>query len=78
LSEIAAGGKNESRIADVNVTIKDARGKSVIERLAGGPVLMARLPAGAYSVTATYDGESKSRQVRVGQRLRTEYFRWPG
>lgn len=64
-------------VADVNVAVKDARGKGVIERLVGGPILITRLPAGAYSVTATYDGKSETREVNVGPRLRTEYFRWP-
>lgn len=64
-------------VADVKVAIQDARGRNVVERLVGGPMLMARLPDGAYSVTATYDGRSQSRQLKVGGRLRTEYFRWP-
>lgn len=65
-------------VANVNVAIKDAHGKPIIERLAGGPIFLARLPAGAYSVVATYDGKSETRQIKVGQRLRTDYFRWPG
>lgn len=64
-------------VANVSVAVKDAAGKNVFEHFADGPFFMMRLPAGAYSVTATYDGKSETREVKVGQRLRTEYFRWP-
>ena len=42
-----------------------------------GPIFMARLPAGAYSVDVSYEGRPQARKVKVGERLRTEYFRWP-
>ena len=64
-------------LADVNVAVKDAAGKSVVEHLADGPIFMARLPAGAYAVSATYNGVAQTREVKLGERLRTEYLRWP-
>lgn len=64
-------------LADVDVAIKDAGGKTVLQHHVPGPFLLARLPAGTYDITATYEGKPHSRKVRVGPRLNTEYFRWP-
>lgn len=65
-------------LADVGVTIKNAAGKTVIEHVADGPFFMAKLPAGAYSVTAAYGGKTQTRKVSIrADRLRTEYLRWP-
>lgn len=64
-------------LADVNVVLKTAAGATVLEHLAEGPIFMALLPAGAYAVSVTYLGKAQSRTVKVGDKLRTEYFRWP-
>jgi hypothetical protein len=64
-------------LADVGVVLRDAAGKTVVERVADGPILLARLPAGTYTASVTYNGKAQSRNIRVGERLRTEYFRWP-
>jgi hypothetical protein len=63
-------------IADVNVAVKDKSGKTVLEDVAGGPFFLAKLPAGQYSVAATYDGKTVTRKVSVGSGLQTEQFRW--
>jgi hypothetical protein len=65
-------------LADVGVTVVDSGGHKVIEHVSPGPLFMARLPAGHYRVTATFDGKSVTREVDVAAgRLRTEYLRWP-
>jgi hypothetical protein len=65
-------------IAGVGVQIKDAAGDTLLEHIAAGPMFMARLAPGRYSVSVTYEGRSISRRVEVGRTgLRTEYFRWP-
>ena len=65
-------------LADIQVSLKDASGKTLVEDVADGPFFMAKLPAGAYSVTVGNNGQIQTRKVsvRVGG-LRTEYFRWP-
>lgn len=65
-----------SYLSDVSVAIRDAAGKTLVEHLADGPFFMARLPAGTYAVTATYEGKSQTRKVNVSSKLRTEYLRW--
>ncbi|MFN7087046.1 MAG: carboxypeptidase-like regulatory domain-containing protein [Burkholderiales bacterium] len=65
-------------LADVAVTVKDAKGRTVAEHVADGPFFMAKLPAGSYSVAASYEGKSQTRKVTLREgALRTEYLRWP-
>lgn len=64
-------------VADVNVSINDASGKTVLQQLVPGPFLLVQLPSGVYEVAAAYEGKPSSRKVRVGTGLTTEYFRWP-
>ncbi|MBI4194317.1 MAG: carboxypeptidase regulatory-like domain-containing protein [Betaproteobacteria bacterium] len=64
-------------VADVGVKVADAAGRTLVEHVADGPFFLAKLPAGSYSVTATHEGRTHSRKVKVAERLRTEYFRWP-
>lgn len=64
-------------VADVNVVVKDAAGRTLIEHRADGPFFLAKLPAGPYSVAVTYEGRAQSRTIKVGGGLRTEHFRWP-
>lgn len=64
-------------VSDVRVTLTDAQGRQVLEHVAAGPVLLARLPAGRYTVAATYEGRTLRRKLVLGERLRTEYLRWP-
>lgn len=65
-------------IADVDVVLRDSTGRTVVEETADGPFFMAKLPAGPYKVSATYDGKTRTRSVQVGEKgLRTAYMRWP-
>jgi hypothetical protein len=63
-------------VADVEVTVRDAQGRSVIEHTADGPYLLARLPAGTYEVRAVYEDEAQTHKVTVNRRLTTAYLRW--
>jgi hypothetical protein len=67
-----------SYLSDVSVALKDASGRTLVEHVADGPFFMARLPAGTYAVTATYEGKSQTRKVNISSKLRTEYLRWAG
>lgn len=49
----------------------------MLNRHASGPPVLAKLPRGAYTVEATYDGQAQVRKVELRDRRRTEYFRWP-
>lgn len=64
-------------LAGVDVKVRDARGTVVLDQADTGPVLLAMLPAGTYTVTATSEGREQVRKVQVGKGMRTEYLRWP-
>jgi len=69
---------NGQYVAEVAVTIVDASNNVLLEAVSEGPWLMARLPAGAYQIRASYGGRSETRHVAVGSAaLRTVDFRWP-
>lgn len=64
-------------VTDVQVAIADARGKTLLDTRSAGPWFLARLPAGSYQVTATFEGKAVKRQVTVGKtKLQTVDFRW--
>jgi hypothetical protein len=69
--------KEGNYIADVGVAVQDAKGRTIVEDTADGPFFLAKLPAGQYTVAATYEGRTVTRKLQVGKGLRTEYLRWP-
>lgn len=64
-------------LAGVNVKVRDAKGVVVLDQADTGPVLLAKLPPGAYTVSATSEGREQVRKVQIGTGMRTEYLRWP-
>lgn len=64
-------------LADVKVQIKDAHDKVVLDATAGGPFLLAQMPAGKYTVSAERDGNIEHRQVEiVPGKQRRVVFEW--
>jgi hypothetical protein len=64
-------------VADVQVTIKSDDGQTVLSAVSKGPLFFAKLPAGTYTVEATYRGETKEGSASIdktGQRVLD--FRW--
>ncbi len=53
--------------ADIDVMIKAPNGKLVLRAKAEGDLLLANLPVGEYSVSATYNGVAILRNVSVEQ-----------
>jgi hypothetical protein len=51
--------------ADVHVTIHDAHGKCLLDTHSDGPFVLAKLPAGYYTVTAEQQGQTLMKTVRV-------------
>ncbi|HTS20977.1 MAG TPA: carboxypeptidase regulatory-like domain-containing protein [Casimicrobiaceae bacterium] len=52
-------------LANVEFTIKDHRGNVALRTYSDGPIVLARLPDGRYTVTATDDGKSETRRVDI-------------
>lgn len=64
-------------LSDVNVRVTDRSGKVVIEDVSNGPWLYAKLPAGNYTATATYNGVPVTQKFSIGKGVKTAQFRWP-
>ena len=64
-------------LASVKVRIKDARDKMVLNVTSDGPFLLAKLPAGRYTVSAESDRVIKTREVDVApDKHRRLVFEW--
>jgi hypothetical protein len=74
----AKGGGNF--LADVDLTIRDAKGQEVLRTTVDAPIFMAQLPPGRYTVEAQYDGQVQKRSIAVkskGTQQMALYFNDP-
>ncbi len=53
-------------LADVDVTITDKAGATIVQTTTKGPILLVNLPAGTYTVTSSYEGVTKTQKAVVG------------
>jgi hypothetical protein len=58
-------------VADAQVEIRDGQGNTVFNTVADGPILLARVPPGTYTVIARWKGTLKQQAVDL-TRPRTE------
>lgn len=65
LSMMFATPSGEFR-AGVDLTIRDAAGKTVLSVPQTGPICLIDLPAGRYKVEVASDGKSRTQSVNVG------------
>lgn len=65
LSLLFAQNKRGEYLSDVKVSIKDKAGKTVLEAVSDGPMLLARLPAGVYKVSAAHEGTVMVKTMRI-------------
>lgn len=63
-------------VASVAVTIKDMKGATVFEEPSVGPYLLVKLPPARYSVTANYQGDSKTQPVTASHKASIVNFAW--
>jgi hypothetical protein len=65
-------------LADVPVQISNSHGKDLVNTQSDGPFMLVSLPHGRYNVTATYNGKTEHRQVKVTDEMHAhEIFMWP-
>jgi hypothetical protein len=64
-------------LSDVPVTITDVNGNTVLDANSDGPFMLASLPKGRYTVTASYKGKTEQRTVNIStsQHVR-QTFTW--
>jgi len=76
--KIVVAATSGDYVADVWVVIESAAKKSVLETKMDGPILLAKLPQGTYTIKATYGPSTQTKSVNVpAQGLREAAFRWP-
>lgn len=69
--------RSGSYLAQVDVTILDAKGAKVLEAPSVGPFLLVKLPPGNYRVSATYEGKTLNQRIAVPSRgQQTREFYW--
>ena len=70
--------KDNEFLASVPVTIRNSSGKTVLDAVSEGPILLVKLPPGKYKVTAEAYGKTYRRSVQVSAKGDTPlYFHWP-
>jgi len=52
-------------VAQAQLRVVDGAGRVVLERGDAGPIFLADLPSGAYTVEATVNGDTKTQRVQV-------------
>ena len=55
-------------LSDIKVSITGAKGASVLEAVSDGPWFFAKLPPGAYKVSATAGDQNQTHSVSVGKK----------
>lgn len=53
-------------MADVNVTLKDVQGNTLVTTVTQGPFFYAKVPPGRYELTAAVGDQSLQRKLEVG------------
>ena len=68
--------RNGDYLANVAVTLSDARGTAMLDTIAEGPIFYARVPPGRYRLTVSNQGQSQSRDISIGGGAVRQDFYW--
>jgi hypothetical protein len=64
-------------LSGVVIVIESAAGERMLETTMAGPILLAKLPAGSYTIKATVDEQTMTQTATIqGQGLKQVHFRW--
>ena len=76
--KIVAAATSGDYLANVQIVIEAARNVRVLDATMDGPILLAKLTPGTYTVRATSDAQTQTKTVTIApQGLRQLDFRWP-
>jgi hypothetical protein len=74
---VAKAKPKDEYLADIKVQIKDAHDKMVLSTTSEGPFLLAKMPAGKYTISADHDGKVEHRRiVLAAKEHRRVVFEW--
>ena len=65
LSLVFSGGKTNQYLADIDIRVRDAAGKTVLQTTSEGPIILIDLPAGKYIVDAVYRDRTLTQRVEL-------------
>ena len=75
--ELSIALQNKHYLGGANVLIKDSRGRDVLRAVSDGPLFLAQLPEGTYTVEATTSGKTLKQAVHVPAKGQARvYFAW--
>lgn len=75
--KVVTAMKSGDYLSGVQVVIESATNERVLETTMAGPILLATLSPGSYTVKATAGGQTLTQTVAIeAQRLREVDFRW--
>jgi len=78
LALVFSGGPANNYVADIDVRVRDAAGKTVLQTNSEGPIMLIDLPAGRYVVDAEYRDKTLSRTIQLSvKRPARVDFHWP-
>jgi hypothetical protein len=69
LEFVAKAKPKDEYLANIKVKIKDAHDKLVLDTTAAGPFLLAKMPAGRYTVSADHNGKMEHRTVEIAPKM---------
>lgn len=70
-------GPENKYVPDVDVTVQNASGQTLLTLSAAGPLVYVQLPPGKYNVVATRNGEARRDTAEVGSgAARNLVFHW--
>ena len=77
LSLVFSGGKTNHYLADIDIRVRDAGGKTVLQTNSEGPIILIDLPAGKYIVDAVYRDKTLTQSVELTTKRATRRdFHW--
>jgi hypothetical protein len=68
--------RNGDYLANIAVTLSDARGNAVLDTIAEGPLFYAHVPPGRYRLTVSNQGQSQNRDLTIGSGATRQDFYW--
>lgn len=75
--KVVAAATSGDFLANVEIVIESAKKERVLETTMEGPILLAKLAPGTYTIRATSDAQPQSKSVTVpSQGLQQVDFRW--
>lgn len=70
---------NGEYLADIDVQVRDSKGNTVVDTHSQGPVLLINLMPGAYTASASLNGETKTQHIVIHDHgLITQFIRLQG